>query len=159
MNQILKMLEDDARLTPAQIAVMTERDEGDIKRAIAEYEMDGVIVGYQALIDWDRTDREFVSAVIELKVQPEMEHGFDSVAEKIYRYSEVQSLMLMSGGYDLQVIIEGKTLKEVAHFVASKLSTIDGVISTATHFVLKKYKDHGVIYEAPEVDERNNLLI
>ena len=159
MNRILKMHEEDARLTPAQIAIMTQTDEGDIKKAIAEYEKEGVIVGYQALIDWDKTDREYVSAVIELKVQPEQEHGFDAVAEKIYRYPEVQSLMLMSGAYDLQVIIEGKTLKEVAHFVAAKLSTIDGVISTATHFVLRKYKDHGVIYEAPEVDERSNLII
>jgi DNA-binding Lrp family transcriptional regulator len=159
MNQILKMLEEDARLTPAQIAVMTELDEGDIKKAITDYEKDGVIVGYQALIDWDKTDREYVSAVIELKVQPEQEHGFDKVAEKICNYPEVKSLMLMSGGYDLQVIIEGKTLKEVAHFVASKVSTIDGVISTATHFVLRKYKDHGVIYETPEVDERSSLII
>ncbi len=159
MNQILKMLEEDARLTPAQIAVMTELDEGDIKKAITDYEKEGVIVGYQALIDWDKTDREYVSAVIELKVQPEQEHGFDSVAKKICNYPEVKSLMLMSGGYDLQVIIEGKTLKEVAHFVASKVSTIDGVISTATHFVLRKYKDHGVIYEAPEVDERSSLII
>lgn len=159
MDQILKILEDDARLTPAQIATMTDSDEADIKEVIKNYEDEGVIVGYQTLVDWDRTDREFVSAVIELKVQPEQERGFDAVAEKIYRYPEVQALMLMSGGYDLQVIIEGKTLRDVAHFVASKLSTIDGVISTATHFVLKKYKDHGVIYEAPEIDERSNLLI
>lgn len=159
MDQILKILEDDARLTPAQIATMTDSDEAEIKKVIKDYEDEGVIVGYQTLIDWDRTKREFVSAVIELKVQPEQEHGFDAVAEKIYRYPEVQALMLMSGGYDLQVIIEGRTLRDVAHFVASKLSTIDGVISTATHFVLKKYKDHGVIYEAPEIDERSNLPI
>lgn len=159
MDQILKILEDDARLTPAQIATMTDSDEVEIKKVIKDYEDEGVIVGYQTLIDWDRTKREFVSAVIELKVQPEQEHGFDAVAEKIYRYPEVQALMLMSGGYDLQVIIEGRTLRDVAHFVASKLSTIDGVISTATHFVLKKYKDHGVIYEAPEIDERSNLPI
>lgn len=159
MDQILKILEDDARLTPAQIATMTDSDEAEIKKVIKDYEDEGVIVGYQTLIDWDRTKREFVSAVIELKVQPEQEHGFDAVAEKIYRYPEVQALMLMSGGYDLQVIIEGRTLRDVAHFVASKLSTIDGVISTATHFVLKKYKDHGVIYEVPEIDERSNLPI
>lgn len=156
MNEILKMLENDARLTPAQIAVMTEQDKGDIQKAIQEYEEKGVIVAYQALIDWDKTDREYVSAVIELKVTPQRDRGFDLIAEKIYRYPEVKSLSLMSGGYDLQVIIEGKTLREVAQFVAAKLATIDGVISTATHFVLRKYKDHGVVYEAPEVDERGN---
>ncbi len=156
MNQILKMLEGDARLTPEQIAVMTEQDTGDIKKAIQEYEEKGIIVAYQTLIDWDKTDREYVSAVIELKITPQRDRGFDRIAEKIYNYTEVKSLYLMSGGYDLQVIIEGKTLREVAQFVAAKLAPIDGVISTATHFVLRKYKDHGVVYETPEVDERGN---
>lgn len=159
MNEILKMLENDARLTPEQIAVMTELDKGDIKNAIQEYEEKGVIVAYQALIDWDKTDREYVSAVIELKVTPQRDRGFDHIAEKICRFPEVKSLCLMSGGYDFQVILEGKTLREVALFVTSKLSTIDDVISTATHFVLRKYKDHGVIYEIPEVDERGNSPI
>jgi DNA-binding Lrp family transcriptional regulator len=159
MNQLLKLLQDNARLTPAQIATMTQKDEGDIRKAIEEYEKNGVIVGYQALVDWDKTDREYVSAVIELKVTPQKDRGFDRVAEKIVNYPEVQSLLLMSGGFDLQVILEGKTLKEVAHFVTAKLSTIDGVTSTATHFVLHKYKDHGVIYKAPEIDERGNVGI
>ncbi|MGM9679940.1 MAG: Lrp/AsnC family transcriptional regulator [Eubacteriales bacterium] len=157
MNEILRMLQDDARLTPEQIAIMTQKDAGDVRRAIEEYEKSGVIVGYQALIDWDKTDREFVSAVIELKITPQKDRGFDRVAEKIYNYPEVQSLFLMSGAYDLQVILEGKTLKEVAHFVAAKLSTIEAVTGTATHFVLRKYKDHGVIYKSPEIDERSNL--
>lgn len=157
MNEILRMLQDDARLTPEQIAIMTQKDAGDVRRAIEEYEKTGVIVGYQALIDWDKTDREFVSAVIELKITPQKDRGFDRVAEKIYNYPEVQSLFLMSGAYDLQVILEGKTLKEVAHFVAAKLSTIEAVTGTATHFVLRKYKDHGVIYKSPEIDERSNL--
>lgn len=159
MNQILKMLENDARLSPEQIAVMTEMDKGDIQNAIREYEEKGVIVAYQALIDWDKTDREYVSAVIELKVTPQRDRGFDHIAEKICKFPEVKSLCLMSGGYDFQVILEGKTLREVALFVTSKLSTIDDVISTATHFVLRKYKDHGVIYEIPEVDERGNSPI
>ncbi len=159
MNQLLNMLQNDARLTPEQIAVMTQKDAGDIRRAIEKYEKEGIIVGYQTLIDWDKTDREFVSAVIELKVTPQRDRGFDRVAEKIYNYPEVQSLFLMSGGYDLQVILEGKTLKEVAHFVAAKLSTIEEVTGTATHFVLRKYKDHGVIYESHEIDERGNLMI
>lgn len=159
MNQILQMLEKDARLTPEQVAVMTEKDAGDIKNAIREFEEKGVIVAYQALIDWDKTDREYVSAVIELKVTPQRDRGFDHIAEKICRFPEVKSLCLMSGGYDFQVTLEGKSLREVALFVTTKLSTIDDVISTATHFVLRKYKDHGVIYETPEVDERGNSPI
>ncbi len=159
MNKILQMLENDARLTSEQIATMLKKEEGDIKKAIREYEKNGVIVGYQALIDWDKTDREYVSAVIEVKVVPQRDRGFDKIAEKIYRYDEVKSLYLMSGSYDLQVIIEGRTLKEVAQFVAQKLATLEYVTSTATHFVLRKYKDMGVIYEAPEVDERGNCEI
>ncbi len=159
MNQILQMLEKDARLTAEQIAVMTEKDSGDIKEAIRELEEKGVIVAYQALVDWEKTDRQYVSAVIELKVTPQRDRGFDHIAEKICKFPEVKSLCLMSGGYDFQVTLEGKTLREVALFVTSKLATIDDVISTATHFVLRKYKDHGVIYETPEVDERGNSPI
>ncbi|MBE6619406.1 MAG: Lrp/AsnC family transcriptional regulator [Ruminococcaceae bacterium] len=159
MNKILQMLENDARLTSEQIATMLQKEEGDIKKAIDEYEKSGVIVGYQALIDWDKTDREYVSAVIEVKVVPQRDRGFDRIAEKIYHYDEVKSLYLMSGSYDLQVIIEGRTLKEVAQFVAQKLATLEYVTSTATHFVLRKYKDMGVIYEAPEVDQRGNCEI
>ncbi len=159
MDKILQMLESDARLTSEQIATMLKKEEGDIKNAIKEYEKNGVIVGYQALVDWDKTDREYVSAVIEIKVVPQRDRGFDKIAEKIYRYDEVKSLYLMSGSYDLQVIIEGRTLKEVAQFVAMKLAPLEYVTSTATHFVLRKYKDKGVIYEAPEVDERGNCEI
>ncbi len=159
MNKILQMLESDARLTSAQIAIMLEKEEGDIKKAIKEYEKSGVIVGYQALIDWDKTDREYVSAVIEVKVVPQPDRGFDKIAEKIYHYDEVKSLYLMSGSYDLQVILEGRTLKEVAQFVAMKLAPLEYVTSTATHFVLRKYKDMGVIYEAREIDERGNCGI
>ena len=159
MDKILQMLESDARLTSEQIATMLKKEEGDIKKAIKEYEKNGVIVGYQALVDWDKTDREYVSAVIEIKVVPQRDRGFDKIAEKIYHYDEVKSLYLMSGSYDLQVIIEGRTLKEVAQFVAMKLAPLEYVTSTATHFVLRKYKDKGVVYEAPEVDERGNCEI
>lgn len=156
MDSILGFLENDARLTPAQIAVMTQRDEGDIKQAIKEYEENGTILGYQALIDWDKTDREYVTALIEVKLTPQKDRGFDKVAEKIYNYDEVKSLYLMSGAYDLAVFIEGKTMKEVAYFVAQKLAPIDSVVSTATHFVLRKYKDNGVIYGGIEEDLRGN---
>ena len=156
MEKILSLLENDATLTPEQLAVMCQKEEGDIKKMIAAYEENGVILGYKTLIDWDKTDREYVSALIEVKITPQRDRGFDRVAERIYNYPEVQSLYLMSGGYDLAVLIEGKTMKEVAYFVAQKLATIEDVISTATHFVLRKYKDKGVIYGVVDVDERGN---
>lgn len=159
MDKLLTLLENDSTLTSAQIAAMLDKEEGDIKKAIAAYEKDGVILGYKTLIDWDKTDREYVSAMIELKVIPERVGGFDKIAEKIYSYPEVQSVYLMSGGFDLALIIEGRTLKEVASFVAQKLAPIENVTATATHFVLKKYKDKGVIYETPEKDERGKLSI
>ena len=137
---------------------MCGKEVGDIKKLIKAYEKDGVIVGYKTLIDWDKTSREYVSALIEVKITPQPDRGFDRVAEKIYSYPEVQSLYLMSGGYDLCVQIEGKTMKEVAYFVAQKLAPIDSVISTATHFVLRKYKDKGVIYGVEEIDERGNFV-
>ena len=154
MDKILKALEDNAKLTPEQLAVMFNKEQGDIKELIKKYEADGVILGYKAMIDWDKTDREYVTALIEVKITPQRDRGFDRVAERIYNYPEVQSLYLMSGGYDLCLVIEGKTMKEVAYFVAQKLAPIEYVISTATHFVLRKYKDKGVIYGAEEVDER-----
>ena len=156
MDTILTLLESNATLTPEQLAVMCNKEAGDIKKLISAYEKDGVIVGYKTLIDWDKTDREYVSALIEVKITPQMDRGFDRVAEKIYSYPEVQSLYLMSGGYDLCVQIEGKTMKEVAYFVAQKLATIEEVVSTATHFVLRKYKDKGVVYGIEEIDERGN---
>ena len=159
MNNILEFLEKDARLTPAQIAVMTQSDEGDIKKAIKEFEENGTILGYQALIDWDKTDREYVNALIEVKVMPQRDDGFDKIAEKIYNYPEIKALYLMSGGFDFTVLIEGKTMKEVAYFVARKLAPVEFVTSTATHFVLKTYKDNGVVYKTPDNDPREKLMI
>lgn len=159
MDKILTLLENDGHLSAEQIAVMLKKETGDIKKAIAKYESEGVILGYQALIDWDKTDREYASAVIELKVVPQRDRGFDQVAAKIYQYPEIKSMYLMSGSYDLQLIIEGKTLREVATFVAEKLAPMDAVTSTATHFVLRKYKDKGVIFETPEKDERENCML
>ena len=156
MDSILKLLEDNANLTHEQLAVLCKKEVGDIRKMIEQYEKDGVILGYKTMIDWDKTDREYVSALIEVKITPQRDRGFDRVAERIYNYPEVQSLYLMSGGYDLAVLIEGKTMKEVAFFVAQKLAPIDDVISTATHFVLRKYKDKGVVYGVVEVDERGN---
>lgn len=158
MDTLLKILEDDATLTPAQLAVMLNKEEGDIKAMIRKHEADGIILGYKTIIDWDKTDREYVTALIEVKMTPQRDRGFDRIAEKIYTYPEVQSVYLMSGSYDLALIIEGRTMKEVAFFVAQKLAPIEAVISTATHFVLRKYKDKGVIYGAPEIDERGNFI-
>ena len=157
-RSILKLLEQDGRLTAEQIALMCGKEVGDVKHLIAEYERDGVILGYKALVDWDKTDREYVSALIEIKITPQKDRGFDRVAEKIYNFPEVQSLYLMSGGFDLAVLIEGRTMKEVAYFVARKLAPLEDVLSTATHFVLRKYKDKGVVYGPAVVDERGNCL-
>ena len=156
MDKILKLLEDDATLSAEQLSVMIDKEVGEIKDIIKKYERDGVLLGYKALIDWDKTDREYVTALIEVKIQPQRDLGFDKVAEKIYNYPEVKSLLLMSGGFDLAVMIEGKTMREVAYFVAQKLAPIEFVTATSTHFVLKKYKDKGVIYKTPELDERES---
>ncbi len=158
MDKLLEILEDNANLSYAQIAVMLDKEEGEIKDIIKKYEKDGVIVGYKTLIDWDKTDREYATALIEVKVVPQRDKGFDKVAEKIYRYPEVQSLYLMSGAYDFCVILEGKTMKEVAYFVAQKLSSLESVTGTATHFVLKKYKNNGAVYASDEVDPRGHCL-
>ena len=158
MEQIITLLENDCRLTPEQIAQTCKLDVDEVKTKIRQLEKDGVILGYKALIDWDKTDREYVDAVIELKIAPQRDRGFDRFAERLINYPEVQSVHLMSGGYDIMLIIEGKTMKEVAYFVAYKLAPLESVVSTATHFVLKKYKDKGVIYKSDVKDERENVL-
>ena len=158
MTEILKLLENDSRLTPEKIALMLDKEVGEIRNMIAKYERDGVILGYKTLIDWDKTDKEHVSALIELKITPQRDRGYDHVAQKIYNYPEVESLYLMSGGFDLAVLIEGRTMKEVAYFVARKLAPLEDVLSTATHFVLRKYKDKGVVYGPAVIDERGNCL-
>lgn len=157
MDKLLKLLEDDATLTPEQLAVMLSKEVGEIKSIIDKYERDGVILGRKTVIDWDKTDSETVNAIIEVKVTPQRDRGFDRIAEKIYNYPEVKSLYLMSsGGFDFTLLLEGKTMREVALFVTQKLAPIDSVTATATHFVLRKYKDKGVIYGANEIDERGN---
>jgi len=156
MNELLRLLENDARLSPEALALMLDKEVGDIKKMIDDYERDGVILGYHTEIDWDKTNHEYVCAMIEIKITPQRDRGYNHVAQKIYNYPEVESLYLMSGGFDLAVFINGRTMREVALFVAEKLATIEDVISTATHFVLRKYKDNNVIYGAAPVDERGN---
>ncbi len=156
---LLELLENDSRLTPKELALMLQKEVGDIKKEISDLEADGTILGYKTIIDWDKTDREYVTAFIEIKVIPQRDKGFDDIAKKICNYPEVKTLYLMSGGFDLAVIIEGKTMREVALFVAEKLALIDSVTSTATHFVLRRYKDKGVIYQAPAKDERSECYL
>ena len=154
MSKLLRLLEADCTLTHEQLASMANMKVDEVKAAIAKYEEDTVILGYKAIVDWDRTHRESVTALIEVSVTPQRGEGFDRIAQRIYQYEEVESLYLMSGGaYDLTVIISGRTLKEVAHFVGEKLAPIEGVTGTATHFILKKYKEKHLIFPVQEAQE------
>lgn len=151
---ILNLLKEDARLKPSVIATMLGAEEAEVKAAIEEMEQDHVIVKYATVINWSKVEDEKVTALIEVECTPERGRGFENIAERIYLYPEVKSVYLMSGAYDLCVEIEGKNLKEVASFVSDKLSTIDSVISTKTFFILKKYKQDGIIFEQFESDDR-----
>lgn len=151
---ILEILSDDARVSTEQIAVMTGYDAQEVRRAVKRLEDDRVLVKYPAMINWERTDKEMVQAVIEVRVQPQRDRGFDAIAARIYQFEEVTSLYLMSGAYDLMVMVEAPTLKQLASFVSSKLSTLETVTGTATHFMLKTYKYGGVIFEGDRADRR-----
>lgn len=137
-----------------ELAVLLGADELEIANEMEALEKEGVICGYHTLIDWDKTKSEKVTALIEVRVTPQRGQGFDKIAERIYKYPEVRSVYLISGGFDLLVTLEGKSLKEISAFVSDKLSTLDSVLSTATHFILKKYKDHGTILDKKHEDER-----
>ena len=159
MEKMLKLIEEDATLTAKELALMLSKEEGDIKNAISELEEKGVILGRRTVVDWEKLDGERVSALIEVKVLPQRDDGFDKIAERISANPEIKSLHLMSGGFDFAVMIEGRTMKEVAFFVARKLATIDAVTATATHFVLKTYKDKGVVYGMPSKDMRESVVL
>jgi DNA-binding Lrp family transcriptional regulator len=158
-NEILDILAKNSRTSNEQIALMLGKQEEEVKQAITELEEENIIMGYPAIVNWEKTDRDAVMAFIEVRVTPQRDQGFDKVAERIYQYPQVKSCNLMSGGYDLFVAVEGKTMKEVALFVAEKLATIESVISTATHFVLKQYKENGVIYEQKYKDNREAVVL
>ena len=158
-NKILKLLNKNARMTEKDIAVALDCEESKVKEKINELEKKGIIRGYKAVVDWDKMDETYVSAIIELKVTPKEGLGFEKVAEKITRYKEVESVYLMSGVYDLNVVVKCKTLQDVARFVAQELSTIDSVTSTATHFVLRRYKELDVELVCEPHDERGNCSI
>lgn len=151
---ILDVLEKNSRIDLADLALMLGESEAAVANEIADMEKEHIICGYNTLIDWDKTGRDMVTALIEVKVTPQRGLGFDKIAERIYRFSEVNAVYLMSGGFDFTVIIEEKTMREVARFVSEKLAPLDAIQSTATHFVLKKYKDHGIVFEETVRDER-----
>ncbi len=153
-EQLLRIIEKNSRIDLGEVAIILGVEEETIVNELAALEAEGIICGYHTMIDWDKTDVEQVQALIEVRVTPQRGRGFEQIAERIYRYPEVSSTYLMSGGYDLMVILEGKTLKEVSTFVTDKLSTIDEVTSTATHFILKRYKDHGTVMQKKKKDER-----
>lgn len=154
MDEILAILKRNALETPENIARMLNLSVEEVKRRIEEYERQGIIRGYQAILNVDQLDIDLVTAVIEVKVSPEREGGFDRVATRIARFPEVQSVYLVSGAYDLLLFVAGSDLKEVARFVSEKLAPLEGVLSTSTHFMLKTYKHHGVLMEPEEPDER-----
>ena len=156
-EQILKTIEKNSSLSMKELAVLLGKEEIDVANEVAAMEAEGVICGYHTLINWEQTSLEKVNALIEVRVTPQRGQGFDNIAERIYKYPEVDAVYLISGGYDLLVSLEGKSLKEISSFVSDKLSTLDSVLSTATHFVLKKYKDHGTILSKKEEDEREKI--
>lgn len=154
-DEILAYLESNAKLTPRELAVFMGIGEEEITVELVSMEAEGIICGYNTLINWDKTTRDYVTALIEVRVTPVRGQGFDRIAERIYGFDEVRAVYLMSGGFDLTVIVEGKSLKDVSHFVSDKLSPLESVLHITTHFVLKKYKDHGIVLDKKlSADER-----
>ena len=158
-EQILRMLEKNSRIDLKDLAIMLGVDEVAVANEVAQMEKENIICGYHTMINWENTSQEKVIALIEVKVTPQRGMGFDKLAERIYLYDEVETVYLMSGGYDFTVILNGKTLREVSQFVSDKLSTLDSVLSTSTHFVLKKYKDDGLIFYDDEKDTRQVITL
>jgi len=157
-QKILMAMDKNARSTPEELAIMLGEKEQSVREEIQAMEKEGIICGYPTLINWEKTDCEIVTALIEVKVAPQRGQGFDKIAERIYKFDEVDCVYLMSGGFDLTVIIEGKSMREVCLFVSNKLSTMEAVLSTATHFVLKKYKEHGIVLDTGEKNNERMLV-
>ena len=157
-EELLRIIEKNSRMDLKELAVILGVTEIDVVNELAALEAEGIICGYHTLINWEKTSVERVNALIEVRVTPQRGQGFDSVAERIYKYPEVHAVYLISGGYDLLVTLEGKTLKQVSTFVSEKLSTLDQVLSTKTNFILKKYKDHGTIMAAPVKSDERGIM-
>ena len=160
MNEkLLSLIEENARLTNKEISVMLGLSEQDVENEIKSLEDNGVIKGYKAIVDIEKTNSETVSALIEIKIQPKYGHGFNDVAERISKLDEVESVFLMSGAFDLAVMVTDRSFHEVAMFVAERLSPLEGVVSTATHFILKKYKEKGVFFNAEQKYDRGTISL
>lgn len=160
MEEILNILDKEkGKVSREKIAHMLGKEEKEVADSIEKLEKEHVIVGYKTIVNWDKTDKDVVTALIELRITPQRGEGFDKVAERIYKYPQVKALYLMSGAYDLAVTIEGRSMKEVALFVAQKLAPMDSIISTATHFVLKKYKEEGIVFKDDEKDTRQVITL
>lgn len=160
MNEkILKLVSKNARYSTAELAVMTGIDEATVKDELAQMEKSGLIRGYKAVVDWERLDSAMVSALIELRVEPQPDVGFEQIAENIMKYTEVESVYLMSGGYDLCVLVKGKTFQEVAMFVAKQLAPMKYILSTSTHFVLRRYKEMDIELIGNDIDDRGNISL
>lgn len=153
-EELLSIIEKNSRINTKELSILLGVEEIDVINEMAKLEQEGIICGYHTLIDWEKTSIEKVTALIEVRVTPQRGQGFDKIAERIYNYPEVKSVYLISGGFDLLITLEEKSLKEISAFVSDKLSTLDSVLSTATHFILKKYKDHGTIVDKKKEDNR-----
>lgn len=158
-EELLLIIEKNSRIDLKELAVILGVSEEDVINELQALEKEGIICGYHTLIDWDKTSVEKINALIEVRVTPQRGQGFDHIAERIYNYPEVKSVYLISGAYDLLVTLEEKSLKEISAFVSDKLSTLDSVLSTATHFILKKYKDHGTILEKKQHEDEREMMI
>ncbi|MCR4841991.1 MAG: Lrp/AsnC family transcriptional regulator [Eubacterium sp.] len=158
-EKLLSIIEKNSRMDVKELAIVLGVEEVTVLNELAAMEEEGIICGYHTMIDWDKIDSQRVMALIEVRVTPQRGRGFEQIAERIYQYPEVTSTYLMSGGYDFMVTIEGRSLKEVSMFVTEKLSTIEDVTSTATHFILKKYKDHGTVMKKKKKDERETVIL
>lgn len=153
MRNLLNILEENCNLSNAQLAAMTGKSEKEIEEAIEKFKEDGILIGNRAIINWDKSEYDYITALIEVKVIPQKGVGFDRIAEKIWQFDEVDSIYLMSGGYEFCVMVSGPSLKEISQFIGRKLSTIEGVTGTSTHFILKKYKEKHLIFEKNEEQE------
>lgn len=158
-NDVLMLLEKNAKLTTEEIALRLDAKNEEVASIVRELEKDKIILGYSTVINWDMTDKETVTALIEVRITPQRGQGFDRIAQRIYSYAEVKDCFLMSGGYDLLIVIEGRTLKEVAMFVSEKIAPLDSVVSTQTHFILKKYKANGTIYDSESETSREAVVL
>ena len=158
-EELLLIIEKNSRIDVKELAVILGVSVEDVINELQALEKEGIICGYHTLIDWDKTSVEKVTALIEVRVTPQRGQGFDHIAERIYNYPEVKSVYLISGAYDLLVTLEEKSLKEISAFVSDKLSTLDSVLSTATHFILKKYKDHGTILEKKQHEDEREMML